>query len=94
MASVARGLLFDGFGRTPWMGVKFTKPVYTQGNKATVTSRHIQRCINILVKKNKKNKNIIFYSSSKETLINAQTYCAAHAFNFQTIYCLIRNAYL
>jgi hypothetical protein len=50
MANVAWGLLFVGFGRTPWMGVKFTKPGYTQGNKATVTSSHIQRCSKILVK--------------------------------------------
>jgi hypothetical protein len=49
-ANVTRGLLFDGFGRTPWMAVKFTKPVYTHSNKATVTSSHIQRCINTLVK--------------------------------------------
>jgi len=29
MANLAQGLLFDGFGRTPWMGVKFTKPIST-----------------------------------------------------------------
>jgi hypothetical protein len=54
MASVVQGLLFEGFGRTPWLGVKFTKPISAQGNKATVTSSHIQRCIIILVLKTKK----------------------------------------
>jgi hypothetical protein len=55
MANVGQGPLFDGFlytfGRTPWMSVKVTKPVARQGNKATITSSHIQRCINILVEK-------------------------------------------
>jgi hypothetical protein len=54
MANVAWGLLFGGFGRTPWIGVKFTKPISTQDNKATVTSSHIQRCINNTGKKIKK----------------------------------------